>query len=404
MAKFAYVAISESGTKVTGVVDADSTAAATTLLNQRGFIPSKVTPENASTGIIGRINDAVTPIRPWDIILFSKQLGTMLKAGVPIVKIFQILENQTDNRKLKQVTAEIIQDIEQGLSLYESFKKHPVAFSPLYCSMVQAGEASGSLPEVLDRLIYVIEHEYKVRRDVKAALAYPVIVVIFLFIAFMILLTFVVPRFVTVFQRAKVELPLPTRICMVLYTFIFHYWYLALGLTAAIILFLTFYLRTEQGKYVRDYILLRIPLIGPLYIKAAMSRFAAIFAILQSSGVAVLEIFKILSGTIGNFAISTVFDKVAERLREGRGISEPLKSAEYFPPMVVNMVAIGEESGNLDEMLAEVSKHYDVEVEYATHRLSTALGPILIVGLAVVVGFFALAIYLPMWDLAKTIH
>lgn len=404
MPKFAYQAINENGNPVSGVIDADSRNAASNILNARGYIPRKISEEGKTTGFFDKLDAALTPIRAWDLILFSKQLGTMLRAGIPILKLFQILESQTENKKLKQIINAIIQDVEGGSSLHDSFKKHPAAFSPLYCSMLHAGETSGSLPEVLDRLTYIIEHEYKVKKDIQSAMAYPIIVVVALFIAFLILLTYVVPKFVGIFTRVGIEIPWPTKVCMVMYTVLFNYWHFMLAglIIAGVALYL--YFKTNQGKLVRDATLINVPLIGPLFIKSAMSRFASIFAILQSSGVAVLEIIKILSGTIGNAAIARVFDNLGDQLREGRGIAEPLRSAAYFTPMVVNMVAIGEESGNLDEMLSEVSKHYDIEVEYATARLSTAIGPILVVGLAAVVGFFALAIYLPMWDLTKMVR
>ncbi|RLC06122.1 MAG: type II secretion system F family protein, partial [Deltaproteobacteria bacterium] len=164
-----------------------------------------------------------------------------------------------------------------------------------------------------------------------------------------------------------------------------------------------YYLRTEQGRYVRDLCIMKLPVIGPLFVKAAMSRFASIFAIFQSSGMAVLDSMRILSKTIGNAAISREFDYIRDRIQQGSSISAPLKSAKYFTPMVVNMVAIGEESEKLDEMLLEVAEHYDSEVEYAMHSLSEAIGPMLTVGLAGVVGFFALAIFLPMWDLTKLV-
>ena len=188
---------------------------------------------------------------------------------------------------------------------------------------------------------------------------------------------------------------------MWLYQFISVYWYIGLGGILLTIGTLWLILRTHQGKYVRDTLFLKIPVVGPLILKATMSRFASIFSILQSSGVPILNSVDILSGTIGNTAISKEFDQVKERLEEGRGISAPLRAGKHFTPMVINMVAIGEESGNLEEMLSEISKHYDTEVEYAMKRLTEAIGPFLVVALAAVVGFFALAIFLPMWDLTK---
>jgi type IV pilus assembly protein PilC len=189
-----------------------------------------------------------------------------------------------------------------------------------------------------------------------------------------------------------------------MYHFFQRYWTLLLVgiIGGGIILF--YYLKTDQGKFTRDSFLLRIPILGTLYVKAAMTRFASIFSILQSSGVAILDAMEILSGAIGNSAIAREFDQISEHLEEGRGIAIPLKSAKYFTPLVVNMVAIGEESGTLEETLREISSHYDSEMEYAMKKLSDAIGPILTIGLAVVVGFFALAIFLPMWDLTKMVR
>ena len=321
-----------------------------------------------------------------------------------MVKLLQVLENQTENLNLKKTISTILHDIQEGSSLYNAFKKHPKAFSTLYCSMLQAGEASGALPEVLERLTYIIDHEHKVKSDIKAAFQYPLIVIIFLAIAFVVLLTFVIPKFVKLFLNAGLDLPIPTKICMVMYQFMADYWYLLIGCVVAGALGLNYYFRTEQGRFIRDSFLMRLPLLGPLFIKAAMSRFASIFAILQSSGITILDSMKILSKTIGNTAIAREFDQINEQLEEGRGIAAPLKNAKYFTPIVINMIAIGEESGNLDELLGEISEHYDVELEYALKKLTDSIGPVLTVGLAAVVGFFALAIFLPMWDLLGVVN
>jgi type IV pilus assembly protein PilC len=376
------------------------------ILSDRGYIPSKVSEDISisSHGFLSKLNDYLTPIKTTQLIIFTKQFRTMLHAGVPIVSLLQVLENQTENRKLRNVIGQMVRDVKEGLSLYEVFRKHSGVFSPLYCSMVRAGESSGALPEVLDRLTYILEHEHKIKSDIKSALQYPIIVLVFLGIAFFVLLTFVIPKFATIFTRAGIALPLPTKICMLMYQFLANYWYVLIACVVGGIIALFQYFKTERGKFIRDSILLRLPVVGPLFLKAAMSRFSSIFAILQASGVGVLESMGILSGTIGNKAIANQFEMLRERLEEGLGISGPLKSARYFTPMVINMVAIGEESGNLDEMLREVATHYDEEVEYAMRALSDAIGPILVVGLAAVVGFFALSIFLPMWDLTKMAH
>jgi type IV pilus assembly protein PilC len=405
MPNFIYKAINESGNTTKGEIDADSVETANNILVARGYIPMEVVKKDAVSSGAGwsRIKDNLTKVKSPELILFTKQIRTMIRSGLPILTLLQVLENQTENPKLKMIVTEMSRDIKEGSTLHDAFEKHPKVFSPLYCSMVLAGEASGALPEVLERLTYIIEHEHKVKSDIKSALQYPMIVAIFLIAAFFILLTFVIPKFIAIFISAGLDLPLPTRICMVMYDFLVNYWhFLAIGVIGTV-LALVSYFRTSQGKFVRDTYLMKIPVIGPLLIKSAMSRFASIFAILQSSGVAVLDSMAILTGAIGNAAISREFKRIRDLLEEGQGITSPLKSAKYFTPMVINMVAVGEESGNLDEMLKEIADHYDVEIEYAVHKLSEAIGPLLTIGLAAVVGFFALAIFLPMWDLTKIV-
>ncbi|MFC1516007.1 type II secretion system F family protein [Thermodesulfobacteriota bacterium] len=401
MPKFSYSAINESGETIKDVLEAESIETANTTLVARGYIPTQVSAVGAASpgGTLRSIVERLTPIRAPELILFTKQFRTMLRAGVSIMNLLQILEMQTDNPNMKKIIRSMTQEIKEGASLYDVFRKHPRAFNTLYCGMVQAGESSGALPEVLDRLIYIIDHEEKVKSDIKAALQYPLIVLTFLLIAFVVLLTFVIPKFVTIFVNAGLKLPLPTKICMFLYQFLAAYWVFLLGGVVAGFIMLRYYVNTAQGRYIRDSYLMKLPIIGPLILKAAMSRFASIFAILQSSGVGVLDSMKILSQTIGNTAISREFDLINERLEEGRGIAAPLRSAKYFTPIVTNMIGIGEETGNLDEMLSEIAEHYDVELEYAMKKLSDAIGPTLTISLAAVVGFFALSIFLPMWDL-----
>jgi type II secretory pathway component PulF len=295
------------------------------------------------------------------------------------------------------------EEVKQGTSLFNAFSAQKPVFSNLYCAMIKAGEESGALPQILERLIYIIEHEEKVKNDIKSAVRYPLIVLIFLGIAFIILLTFVVPKFVIVFETAGIDLPVPTKICMLMYTMLSQYWlYMLVFLAVGVIGFFQL-INTGKGRLLKDRLLMRVPILGPLFIKSAMSRFSSIFSILQTSGIAVLESMRILKDTLNNAAISHEFERIRELLEEGRGISRPLGQARYFTPMVINMVAIGEESGTLDDMLQEIATHYDAEVEFATRGLADAIGPILMVGLAAVVGFFAFAIFLPMWDLTKMV-
>ncbi len=405
MPKYSYEAINETGANVTGVIEADTLDAARNLLLSRGYIPSRVTGASERGALFGlsweNLQQRFSGVSMQELILFTKQFRTMFLAGVPIMRLLEVLEVQVTNPKLRQIVTEITQDVREGSPLSDALAKHPKTFNTLYRSMIKAGEASGTIPEVLHRLIYILEHEHKIKSDVKSALQYPIIVVTALGIAFFVLLNYVIPRFVGIFARVGVDLPWPTRVSLMLHRALTDYWFISLTLLIGLIAGLSYYLKTEQGRFVRDSIFLRTPLLGPLFVKAAMSRFASIFSILQASGVPVMNSLQILSGTIGNTAIAREFDQIKDRVEEGRGISGPLSTAKFFTPMVIQMVAIGEESGQLDEMLQAVSVHYDDEVAFAVKRLSDAIGPILVVGLAFVVGFFALAIFLPMWDLTK---
>ncbi len=405
MKKYFYQALNEMGTTISGVIEADSEEMAKMSLSARGFVPSKVVEGDRSFSKLQwlQLDRYLSTVNATDLILFTKQFRTMLNAGIPMLALLQVLQNQVENQKLKRIIGSVFQDIKEGSSLYEAFRKHPQAFSSLYCSMIQAGEKSGELAEVLGRLTYILEHEHKVKSDIKSALQYPIIVLVLLVAAFFVLLTYVIPKFAAIFRSAKIDLPLPTQICISMYQFVGAYWvYLVLG-SVALIGSLLYYFGIDRGRYFKDSTLMRLPIIGPLYIKAAMSRFASIFAILQYSGVGILESMKILSNTIGNKAISREFEKVKQKVEQGSTITSPLKSARFFPPMVIHMIAIGEMSGNLDAMLKEIAAHYDSEVEYAMKRLSDAIGPILTISLAAMVGFFALAIFLPMWDMTKMV-
>ena len=399
MPTFHYQAISDTGAASKGEIEAESVQAASAALASRGLIPMQVRGAAPALKKPG-FSSFLAPVKTTELILFTKQFKTLIRSGVPMLTLLQVLQEQSENKHLQAILAAIHQNIRDGANLYDAFRQHPQVFSPLYCSMLKAGESAGALPEILDRLVYVLEHEHKVKSDIKSAMTYPIIVISFLTLAFFVLLIGVIPKFVTIFQNAKLTLPLPTQICLLLYKMIVHYWFVVAAVLLVIGVALYFYLRTEQGRFVRDSLLLRLPLLGKLFQKAAISRFASIFSILQSSGVDILDAMDILASTIGNVAISRQLSDMKDHLKEGRGISGPLRQAKYFTPMVVNMVAVGEESGNLDVLLRDVATHYDTEVEYTTKKLSDAIAPALTICLAAVVGFFALAIFMPMWDLS----
>lgn len=406
MPQYRYEALTDAGAKISGVIEADSEDQAKSRIAAQGNFPTSVRRDSGAVpgSSSGSRAFFAAKVKPEDLILFTKQMRTMLDAGISVIDLLEILQAQVENPTLKRALVVIREDLRQGLSIFAAMSKHPKIFPKLYCSMIRAGEISGTLSQVLERLVFLIDHENKVRKKIKAALTYPIIVLVTLFGAFLFLLTFVIPQFVGIFQSANIDLPLPTRICIAMYDGLTNYWrFLLSGLLGLIAGVVTTY-RTARGKLFWHGLFLRIPLIGPVLQKAAMSRFASIFALLQGSGVTVLESMSILSEVIGNAAIAREFDKLQEKLREGRGISGPLRTSDKFTPMIVSMIAVGEESGNLDEMMTVVSEHYDYEVDYAVGRMSEMITPILTLLLAAVVGFFALAIFMPMWDLTKMVR
>jgi len=403
MSSYRYEAVTPAGKTVAGRIDAESMDHANELLSSRGLAPVSMQEETAAAGR-GRWRRLAlkwNPVPAEDLILFTKQLSTMLKAGIPVLRVVEILESQSENPRLKDLCRQIGLDIRSGSTLSGAMRRHPDVFPRLYASMVQAGESSGSLPQILQRLIYIITHEYQVKTEIRSVLQYPFIVLVSLVVAFVGLITFVIPQFAKVYVKVKFELPFPTRVCLILSRLFNEHWAVLLIVLAGAAALGWGALRTPAGRLAWDRLKLHIPLVGPVLLKAALSRFASIFSILQASGVGILDSLQILSGTIGNTAISRELEGVQVNLEQGHGVARPLMAAKYFTPMLINMVAVGEEAGNLDEMLKEVSLHYDSEVEYATRRLTTAMGPVLIVAMAVLVGFFALAVYMPMWDLAK---
>jgi len=399
---YKYKAVDSGGKTVSGMIEAESQDQAGDRLGLKGLTPLSLKAK-AGKSTKGRGQIVAGRVRDEELILYTTQLATMLRTGVPILRAVEILENEAENPRLKSVCAAMAADIRSGVPLHVALQRHPNVFSPLYRNMVTAGEASGTLPQVLQRLIYVISHEHKVRTEVRSVLQYPITVLVVLFVSMGILLTTVIPRFANVYKNAKITLPLPTRICIALSDFLRFQWPVLLIGLVVLVVGVMLVRRTVFGRYWMDRMILKIPYVGMLLKRAALSRFASIFSILQASGVGMLEAIEILSGTLGNQAMVREFKTVQEKVERGQGLSHPLAEARYFTPMFVSMVAIGEETGKLDEMLREISNHYDAEVEFATRRLTGAIGPVLIIILAAMVGFFAMAVYLPMWDIARLV-
>ena len=396
---FRYKAVDGRGKTVTDEIEANDTDRAGEVLAARGLTLLRIHAAKREGGAVER--KVSGRIATEDLVLMTTQLSTMLRAGIPILRVFEILESESEDKVLAAVCGRIAHDVRSGTSLHAAIRRYPKIFPPLYANMVRAGERSGTLPQVLTRLIYVLQHENKVRTEVRSVLQYPIMVVVVLFGSMGVLLTTVVPRFAQIYASAGIELPLPTRICIAMSNLLRDHGFLVVLGIAAFAAGMILSRRTAKGRYAQDRIVLAIPYVGKVIIKAALSRFASVFSILQASGVGMLESVDILTGTLGNSVMVHHFRDVQSKVEHGQGLSRPLAEHPYFTPMFVNMVSVGEETGKLDEMLREIANHYDAEVEFATKRLTGAIGPMLIVVLAVVVGFFALAVYMPMWDIAQ---
>lgn len=424
--EYAYQAIDIDGKSVSGRLRAESPEEVRTILFTRGLAPRSVKAlaggeEGSSvaakkdkngtskeSGVSDTGSQVMSFLQPGvptaELVLFTKQFRTLYRAGISLPEIFGILTKQTTNKRLGAACAQMEKSIREGESLRRVFLKYPKIFSDLYVAMIEAGERSGALTTVLDRLIYLLEHEEHVRSQVKAALRYPKIVLFVMVGAFLVLLNYVVPQFAAVYAQAKVELPLPTVIALALNRWIEDYFLVVLGVTGGVIWAIKWWLSTPSGRLARDHWTLYIPIIGPLVRKAAIARFAAIFSILQQSGVTILESMDVLRETLDNAYFRNQFDMVKKNLREGGSVAESLGKVKGFTPLAVSLILIGEKSSHLDEMMDELAKHYDVEVEMQVDRLTEYLGPALILCLGVVVLFFALAIFLPMWDLVKFVQ
>ncbi|MBI3595845.1 MAG: type II secretion system F family protein [Nitrospirae bacterium] len=398
MPVFQYRARDKYGSLSTGTIETSSRDAVASQLDHLGYHPVLIEEIRKELGA-AELFDRFTRISPENLIIFSRQLATLISAGLPFMTSFDALIEQTDNKRLKNVIVQVRKDVEGGSSFSDALAKHPTVFSNLYVSMIRAGETGGVLDEILQRLATLAEHEAETRARIKAATRYPKIVIGALVIAFVILLQFVVPRFAALYANFKAKLPLPTRILIGINNAVQSYWWLILAVIVLATFGIRAYIRTEAGRLWWDGMKIKLPVFGPIFLKTALSRFARIFGTLTRSGLSILQTLEIVSQTVGNTVISRVVDNIRDSARQGRGIVQPMQVSRIFPPVVVQMVSIGEQTGKMEEMLMKVSEYYDQEVEYSIRNLSTSLEPLLLAVIGGVVLFLALAIFMPWWNL-----
>jgi type II secretory pathway component PulF len=400
MPTFAYKARDERGLLVQGSIEAPTQRDAMTQLDAMGYIPvsAKETGAKSATSVDDFLL-RFQRVKFDDLIFFTRQLRTVVRSGIPIVAGLRALAEQTTNQRLRKAIGVVAQDIDKGFSFSDALARHKGIFSEIYVSMVRSGETSGSLEEVLERLSALLEFQMKTKETIKSAMRYPIFVVSTLVGAFIILVNVVVPKFAPLFRSAKIALPLPTQILLLINDIFQKYLGLSFIILAALVVGFFLYKRTDTGRYTIDVIKLKTPLIGDIILKTSMSRFAFTLENLVSSGVPIMRTLDIVSRTVGNEFVAKKVLEISANIEKGKGISRPMKDAKIFPPLVIHLISTGEETGSLEDMLREISMHYDREVTYTVNRLSAYIEPLLTVGLAGMVLFLALAIFMPWWNI-----
>ncbi len=343
-------------------------------------------------------------IKTRDVVIFTRQFATMINAGLPLVQSLTILAQQTENKGLAEITRSVVYDVESGNTLADAFSKHPRAFSDLYVNMVAAGEAGGILDTILLRLATFLEKSDALMRKVKGALVYPGVIMTVAAIAIAVLLIFVIPVFQNLFASVNLDLPLPTRIVIGLSDLLIGYWWAVLGTLGAVVFAIRRYYGTTGGRKTIDAALLRAPVLGDLLRKSAVSRFTRTLGTLISSGVSILEGLEITAKTAGNMVIHDAVMASRQSIAGGDTIAAPLEKSKVFPPMVISMIAVGEQTGGLDEMLTKIADFYDEEVDVAVGALLSLMEPMMIVVLGVVVGGRGVAMYLPIFDMMNAVQ
>jgi len=386
---------------MTGVMESSGREAAALQLDQLGYLPIRIDEAKGWDwrASMKAFETFTTRISAEDLIILTRQMATLITAGLSFVSVFDALVEQTANPKLKGILIQVRQDVEGGMPFSDALAKHPAVFDHLYVSMIRAGEAAGVLDEMLDRLAFLAERDADTRARITSATRYPVIVVVALVVAFSMLVTLVIPQFAKLYANFHAALPLPTRLMIGLNTMIQSYGVLILAVLVAAAFGLRAYLKTPAGRALWDGLKLRLPVFGPLFLKSALSRFARVFGTLNRCGLPALQALEIVAKTAGNVVVSRAIETIQEGARQGRGLVQPMKASRLFPAGVIQMVAIGEETGQLEPMLMKVSEYYDREVDYAIKNLATAIEPMLLVVIGGAVLFLALAIFLPWWNL-----
>lgn len=395
---FAYRVRTREGRVVEGTMDADSSSAVAARLRSQNLTPIEI--KASGKGGIKREFSLPQRVKLKDLAVFSRQFSTMIGSGLSLLRALNILSEQTENKKLAETTRKVRDDVEQGGSLSASLSKHPKIFTNLFVSLVRAGETGGQLDLVLARVADNYEKDYKLRQKIKAAMTYPVVVFVLAIILVTIMLIFIVPTFAGMFTSLGGELPLPTKILLFLsQKAIIIVPLMLIIFVGGFILYKRLHRMNPQFRFAADKLKLKAPVFGDLFSKIGLARFSRTLALLLRSGVPVLQALEITSEASGNEVLAKAAIAVKDSVREGESISGPLKGHAVFPPMVVQMIAVGEDTGQVDEMLDKIAEFYEQEVESTTESLTSLLEPLMIAVLGGLVGSMVIALYMPMFKI-----
>ena len=400
MANFKYTAKDSDGKALNGFFEASDYASALDVLRKKGLIIVSVSEASPKAGF-SSASFGKKKIKMDDIVVFSRQLATMVDAGIPLVGALDILGEQIENRTFGRIILKIRNDVETGSSLSEAIAKHKKVFSPLFVNMVKAGESSGMLDDILERLASYMEKTNSLQKKIRAALIYPSVVSFMALLITMILLLKVIPIFKNIFSGFDAALPVPTQVLIAISDNLQKFFLVIIAVIVLIVIFMIRYTKTEKGRLRYDSFLLKLPLFGTLFKKVAISKFTRTLSTLIKSGVPILSSLEIVGKTAGNKAIEIAVEMVRTNVREGESIADPLARSKLFPLMVVRMVSVGEQSGQLEKMLSKIADFYDEQVDIAVSGLTSLIEPLIIAFLGIVIGSIVICMFLPIFKITS---